>query len=305
MSWKVSTREEHVSLINSKPFWNCCMTWKFIRKYRCLIVESWKRWWRETWVRNFDCEILTPEIRGLRQVQWLRVAGDSGLDRGQGGCYQWKAKEQCPRGDKCSVVLISRLFSVEHAIVGNEARAERIKFSIVLLMIGVLMIGVFPFFFIDYTIVRSGIQSIFLELTLARRTAITSQTCATVVSQIRSLCPWRRRASSNISLHKRLWRDVFVLEWTKFQPAHTDGTAEPRTSRIQELCRSLLGICFHQTISFWKESSGLWPDQFLSTESGYSCSHLFFWLWVLASVGIITWVALCFTHVSGWTNIVL
>ena len=40
--------------------------------------------------------------------------GLSSVDRGQGVCYQWKAKEQCPRGDKCSVVLISRLFSVEH-----------------------------------------------------------------------------------------------------------------------------------------------------------------------------------------------
>ena len=38
-------------------------------------------------------------MKGLKQVQWLRVAG---VERGQGECYQWKAKGQCSRGDKCS-----------------------------------------------------------------------------------------------------------------------------------------------------------------------------------------------------------
>ena len=28
--------------------------------------------------------------------------GQRGVDRGQGECYQWKAKGQCSRGDKCS-----------------------------------------------------------------------------------------------------------------------------------------------------------------------------------------------------------
>ena len=33
-----------------------------------------KRWWREAWSRNSDCEILTPELRELKHKQWLRVA---------------------------------------------------------------------------------------------------------------------------------------------------------------------------------------------------------------------------------------
>ena len=42
-------------------------------------------------------------MRGLRQEQWLRVAGGlSGKERGKGTCYQWKAKGQCSRGDQCS-----------------------------------------------------------------------------------------------------------------------------------------------------------------------------------------------------------
>ena len=45
-------------------------------KYRYLTIKSWKRWWREAKIRNFDYEIFTPEMRRLRQVQWLRVAGD-------------------------------------------------------------------------------------------------------------------------------------------------------------------------------------------------------------------------------------
>ena len=131
-------------------------------------------------LRNFDARNERIDIGAVVTSR----RGLSGVDRGHGVCYRWKAQEQCPSEDKCSVVLLSRFFSAEHAAVGNEARAERIKFSHC-----VLMIGVFPFFFIDCTIVRSGIQSIFLELALARRTARTSQTCVTVVSQIRSSCP--------------------------------------------------------------------------------------------------------------------
>ena len=38
-SWKVCTNSEYGSLINSKPYW-ICMTWKFIRRYRGLIIRS-------------------------------------------------------------------------------------------------------------------------------------------------------------------------------------------------------------------------------------------------------------------------
>ena len=72
---KVCTNWEYASLINSKPHWNC-LTWKFIKRYRCPIIGSWRRWWKEAWIRNFDHEIFTPETRKLRQEQWLRVTGD-------------------------------------------------------------------------------------------------------------------------------------------------------------------------------------------------------------------------------------
>ena len=52
---------------------NCiCMSWKFIRRYRW----GWRQWWREVQIRNFDCEILTPDIWKSKQVQWLRVTED-------------------------------------------------------------------------------------------------------------------------------------------------------------------------------------------------------------------------------------
>ena len=41
--WKVCTNWEYVSLINSKLSWNCT-TWKFIRRYRCPMIRSWRRW---------------------------------------------------------------------------------------------------------------------------------------------------------------------------------------------------------------------------------------------------------------------
>ena len=88
-------------------------------------------------LRNFDARNERIDIGAVVTSR----RGLSGVDRGHGVCYRWKAQEQCPSEDKCSVVLLSRFFSAEHAAVGNEARAERIKFSRC-----VLMIGVFPFF---------------------------------------------------------------------------------------------------------------------------------------------------------------
>ena len=86
----------------SKAYWNCT-TWRFIRKCRCPTIKHWRHWWRDAQIRNSDWETLTPELRELRQVQWLRVAGvNKGVERGKGECKQWKAKEQCSRGDKCS-----------------------------------------------------------------------------------------------------------------------------------------------------------------------------------------------------------
>ena len=61
-----------------KMYWNCT-TWKSIKRYRCRIINIWKRWWREVLIRIFDCEILTPDMRKSKQVQWSRVTGDQAV----------------------------------------------------------------------------------------------------------------------------------------------------------------------------------------------------------------------------------
>ena len=71
MSWKVCTNGENVSPRNLKPYWNCT-TWRFIRKSRCPIITNWRRWWRGVLIRNFDCEILTPDMGDLKEP-WSRV----------------------------------------------------------------------------------------------------------------------------------------------------------------------------------------------------------------------------------------
>ena len=54
-------------------------------------------------IRNLDYEILAPEMRELRQVQWLRVAGDQVvLKEDKGNANNGKQKGQCSRGDQCS-----------------------------------------------------------------------------------------------------------------------------------------------------------------------------------------------------------
>ena len=75
MSWKVCTNEEYVSPRNPKPCWYCT-TRKFIKRYRCPTIKSWRPWWRDVQIRTSDYETLTPEIRELRLVQWLRVERD-------------------------------------------------------------------------------------------------------------------------------------------------------------------------------------------------------------------------------------
>ena len=49
-------------------------------------------------LRNFDAR--NERIEPGAVVASRR--GLSGVERGQGVCYQWKAKGQCSRGDKCT-----------------------------------------------------------------------------------------------------------------------------------------------------------------------------------------------------------
>ena len=62
--WKVCTNWEYVSLINSKRYSNCT-TWNFIRRFRGLMIRSWKRWWKEEKIRIFDYEIFDARIEKI------------------------------------------------------------------------------------------------------------------------------------------------------------------------------------------------------------------------------------------------
>ena len=64
ISWKVCANWRYVSLINSKPYWNCT-TWRFIRRYRFPTIRSWMPWWIEVQIRNFVYETLTPDMGKL------------------------------------------------------------------------------------------------------------------------------------------------------------------------------------------------------------------------------------------------
>ena len=102
ISWKVCANWEYVSPRNLKLYWNCT-TWKFIRRYRSPIIRSWRRWWREAWIRNSDCQILTPEVR----ENWIRSSGQESQRitwhwKRKGICHRWKEKVQCSKGDRCS-----------------------------------------------------------------------------------------------------------------------------------------------------------------------------------------------------------
>ena len=76
ISWKVCSNWEYVSPRNSKPYWNCT-TWRFIRRYRCPIIKSWRQCDEEEYrSENFDYETSTPDTGELNQEQWSRVGRD-------------------------------------------------------------------------------------------------------------------------------------------------------------------------------------------------------------------------------------
>ena len=57
---------------NSKPYWHFA-TWRFIRRYRCPTIKSWKQWWRGEKIRHFNYETLSPGTGELKQEQWSRI----------------------------------------------------------------------------------------------------------------------------------------------------------------------------------------------------------------------------------------
>ena len=94
---------KYVSLINSEPFWNCT-TWRFIRRYRCLIISDWKtmvkrRKDQQLRLRNFDAQHGGIENRSSGQESkrdWVALKEEKVFDtRGQ-------RKDSVSRADECS-----------------------------------------------------------------------------------------------------------------------------------------------------------------------------------------------------------
>ena len=90
-----------MSLINSKPYWNC-KTWRFIRisvpnfqKLKTMVKRSFDQKLR---LRNFDVRHGRIESGAVDKSR----KGIIGVEGGKGICYQWKEKGQCSQGDRCS-----------------------------------------------------------------------------------------------------------------------------------------------------------------------------------------------------------
>ena len=68
-----STNCEYVSMCNSKPYWD----YTTLEIHKKISMPNYQRLQtmvkRGVWIRNFDCETLTPEKGKSKQVQWSRV----------------------------------------------------------------------------------------------------------------------------------------------------------------------------------------------------------------------------------------
>ena len=60
---------EYVSLVNSKPYWNCTI-WRFTKKYRCPVGKSWNSWLR-------GVPILNDNVVVKSRKRLICVEGDS------------------------------------------------------------------------------------------------------------------------------------------------------------------------------------------------------------------------------------
>ena len=68
------------------------------------LPKSWKPWWRGVWIRNFRLRnVVARHGRVEFMEQWSRVErGLSALKEEKVSVYQWKEKDQCSQGDRCS-----------------------------------------------------------------------------------------------------------------------------------------------------------------------------------------------------------
>ena len=91
-----------MSLLNSQPYQNC-MTWKFTRRYRFLIVRKLKTMVKRSIDQNLRFRNLDARFERIDTGEVVtNRRGQRGIERGQGVCYQWTAKGQCLSRDQCS-----------------------------------------------------------------------------------------------------------------------------------------------------------------------------------------------------------
>ena len=101
--WKVCTRCECESLINSEQYWPRTNK-KSIEVDQSRIIRSRRPWWWHTLINRSGQETSKSEMIELTQEHWLKTqkGKNVSVDTRQGECHQWKAKGQCSKGDACS-----------------------------------------------------------------------------------------------------------------------------------------------------------------------------------------------------------
>ena len=105
MYWRVCTSYEHVSLINSKPCWNCT-TWRFIRRFRRPDYQRLKTVVKRTFdhmikSRNFQARNERHETGAAERIAGIKRV----VQRGRVDSHQWTATGQRSEGDNCSFRL--------------------------------------------------------------------------------------------------------------------------------------------------------------------------------------------------------
>ena len=89
-----------MSVINSKPYWNCMEIHQKISmpNYQKLKTMVKRRLDQKLRLRNFDARNERIEKGAVVKNR----KGMSGVEGGKGVCNQWTAKGQCSKGDQCS-----------------------------------------------------------------------------------------------------------------------------------------------------------------------------------------------------------
>ena len=106
ISWKVCTKWGSVSLINSKPYWNCT-TWRIIRRYRFPIIRSWKPWWRGVSSKIYEIGIFCARNGNYERSAWENRIRNSGKES-KGIDRLWRRKRYLLSVERKRPVFASR-----------------------------------------------------------------------------------------------------------------------------------------------------------------------------------------------------